>query len=121
ELRKALEDSKKKWKEKRETTQPTVAAEEIASIVSKWTGIPVNRLTEKESDKLIHLKDELHTRVVGQEEAIKSLSQAIRRSRTGLKDPKRHIGSFIFLGPTGVGKTELARAVSEVLFGEEDS
>jgi ATP-dependent Clp protease ATP-binding subunit ClpC len=121
ELRKALDEAKKKWKEKRDTTQPAITAEDIASIVSKWTGIPVNRLTEKESDKLIHLEDELHKRVVGQEEAIKSLSQAIRRSRTGLKDPKRPIGSFIFLGPTGVGKTELARAVSEVLFGEEDS
>src|SRR5579864_2407111 len=121
ELRKGLDDSKKKWKEKRETTQPTVTVEEIATIVAKWTGIPVHRLTEKESEKLVHMEDELHKRVVGQEEAIKSLSQAIRRSRTGLKDPKRPIGSFIFLGPTGVGKTELARAVSEILFGEEDS
>jgi len=121
ELRKALEEAKKKWKEKRESTQPTVTAEEIAMVVSKWTGIPAQRLTEKEQDKLIHLEVELHKRVVGQEEAIKSLSQAIRRSRTGLKDPKRPIGSFIFLGPTGVGKTELAKAVSEVLFGEEDA
>jgi len=121
ELRKALEDSKKKWKEKRDITQPTVSAEDIAGIVSKWTGIPSQRLTEKESEKLINLELELHKRVVGQEEAIKSLSQAIRRSRTGLKDPKRPIGSFIFLGPTGVGKTELARAVSEALFGEEDA
>ncbi len=121
ELRKGLDDSKKKWKEKRETTQPTVTGEEIALIVAKWTGIPVQRLTEKESDRLVHLEEELHKRVVGQEEAIKSLSQAVRRSRTGLKDPKKPIGSFIFLGPTGVGKTELARAVSEVLFGEEDS
>ncbi len=121
ELRKNLDDSKKKWKEKRESTQPTVTNEEIAAIVAKWTGIPVQRLTEKESDRLIQLEEELHKRVVGQEEAIKSLSQAIRRSRTGLKDPKKPIGSFIFLGPTGVGKTELARAVSEILFGEEDS
>jgi ATP-dependent Clp protease ATP-binding subunit ClpC len=121
ELRKALDEAKKKWKEKREASQPTVSAEDIASVVSKWTGIPVQRLTEKEQDKLIHLEIELHKRVVGQEEAIKSLSQAIRRSRTGLKDPKRPIGSFIFLGPTGVGKTELAKAVSEVLFGEEDA
>src|SRR5882724_9805887 len=121
ELRKNLDDSKKKWKEKRETTQPTVTAEEIAAIVAKWTGIPVQRLTEKESDRLVQLEEDLHRRVVGQEESIKSLSQAIRRSRTGLKDPKKPIGSFIFLGPTGVGKTELARAVSEILFGEEDS
>jgi len=121
ELRKNLDDSKKKWKEKREATQPTVTHEEIAAIVAKWTGIPVQRLTEKESDRLMNLEEELHRRVVGQEEAIKSLSQAIRRSRTGLKDPKKPIGSFIFLGPTGVGKTELARAVSEILFGEEDS
>src|SRR5262245_28320112 len=121
ELRKNLDDSKKKWKEKRETTQPMVTGEDIAAIVAKWTGIPVQRLTEKESDRLVQLEDELHKRVVGQEEAIKSLAQAIRRSRTGLKDPKKPIGSFIFLGPTGVGKTELARAVSEILFGEEDS
>ncbi len=121
ELRKALDDAKKKWKEKREISQPTVVGEDIAAIVSKWTGIPVQRLTEKESEKLINLEEELHKRVVGQEEAIKSLAQAIRRSRTGLKDPKRPIGSFIFLGPTGVGKTELARAVCEVLFGEEDA
>ena len=121
ELRKALDEAKKKWKEKREISQPTVVGEDIAAIVSKWTGIPVQRLTEKESEKLLHLEDELHKRVVGQEEAIKSLAQAIRRSRSGLKDPKRPIGSFIFLGPTGVGKTELARAVSEVLFGEEDA
>jgi ATP-dependent Clp protease ATP-binding subunit ClpC len=121
ELRKGLDDSKKKWKEKREVTQPTVTAEDIAGIVAKWTGIPVQRLTEKESERLVHLEEELHHRVVGQEEAIKSLSQAVRRSRTGLKDPKKPIGSFIFLGPTGVGKTELARACSEVLFGEEEA
>jgi len=121
ELRKNLDDSKKKWKEKRETTQPTVTAEEIAAIVAKWTGIPVQRLTEKESDRLVQLEEDLHKRVVGQEEAIKSLSQAIRRSRTGLKDPKKPIGSFIFLGPTGVGKTETARALAEFLFDDENA
>jgi ATP-dependent Clp protease ATP-binding subunit ClpC len=86
-----------------------------------WTGVPTNKLTEKESDKLIHMEDELHKRIIGQEEAIRSISQAIRRSRTGLKDPKRPIGSFIFLGPTGVGKTELARALAEFLFGNEEA
>src|SRR5205814_716174 len=83
--------------------------------------IPVNRLTETETEKLMHMEDELHKRVIGQHEAIKVISQAIRRSRTDLKDPKRPTGTFIFLGPTGVGKTELARAVAEFMFGNEDS
>ena len=121
ELRKALEEMKKKWREKRDQTVPPITAEDIATVVSKWTGVPVNRLTESETAKLMHMEDSLHERVIGQHEAIKIISQAIRRSRTGLKDPKKPIGSFLFLGPTGVGKTELARALAEFLFGNEDS
>ncbi len=121
EMRKALEDTRKKWRASREDIRPSITAEEIAQLVAKWTRIPVTRLTEKESEKLLHLEDELRRRVIGQEEAIKSISQAIRRSRTGLKDPRRPIGSFIFLGPTGVGKTELARVLAEVLFGGQNS
>ncbi|MBI3291227.1 MAG: ATP-dependent Clp protease ATP-binding subunit [Elusimicrobia bacterium] len=121
ELRRNLEEAKKKWKEKRDASQPVVTEEDIATVVSKWTGIPVNRLTEKESEKLLHMEEELHKRVIGQEEAIRAVSQAIRRSRTGLKDPRRPIGSFIFLGPTGVGKTELARALAEFLFGDVEA
>ena len=121
EMKKALEDERKKWREKRDATTPAVSGEDIAAIVSKWTGIPTQKLTQKEQDKLIRMEDEIHKRVVGQKEAIAAISQAIRRSRTGLKDPKKPIGSFIFLGPTGVGKTELARALAEFLFGNEDS
>jgi ATP-dependent Clp protease ATP-binding subunit ClpC len=121
EMRKALEDAKKKWRASREETIPSITDEDIATVVSMWSGIPVNKLTEKESDKLLHMEDELHKRVIGQEEAIRTISQAIRRSRTGLKDPKKPSGSFIFLGPTGVGKTELARALAEFLFGNEES
>lgn len=121
EMRKGIEDMKKKWRASREETIPTITEEEIATVVSMWTGIPTNKLTEKESDKLLHMEEALHQRVIGQNEAIKSISQAIRRSRTGLKEPKKPIGSFIFLGPTGVGKTELARALAEFLFGNEES
>src|SRR5699024_2727239 len=94
---------------------------DIALVVSNWTGIPVKRLEQAESKRLLDMESILHNRVIGQDEAVNSVSQAIRRARAGLKDPKRPIGSFIFLGPTGVGKTELARAVAEVLFGEEDA
>lgn len=121
DLRKSIEESKKKWRASREETIPTISEEDIATVVSMWTGIPVNKLTEKESDKLIHMEENLHNRVIGQHEAIRTISQAIRRSRTGLKDPKKPVGSFIFLGPTGVGKTELARALAEFLFGNEES
>ena len=86
-----------------------------------WTGIPVNKIAQEESAKLLNLEEELHKRVVGQHEAVEAISRAIRRARAGLKDPKRPIGSFIFLGPTGVGKTELARALAEVMFGDEDA
>jgi ATP-dependent Clp protease ATP-binding subunit ClpC len=121
ELKKALEESRKKWRVTREETRPNITAEDIAHLVSKWTKIPVTQLTEKESEKLLHMEDALRKRVIGQDEAITFISQAIRRSRTGLKDPKRPMGGFIFLGPTGVGKTELAKALAEFLFSDESS
>jgi len=98
-----------------------VTDQEVAEVVSAWTGIPVTQLEESEKEKLAKLEEILHRRVVGQDEAISAVAQAIRRARTGLKDPKRPIGSFIFLGPTGVGKTELAKALAEVLFGDESA
>jgi ATP-dependent Clp protease ATP-binding subunit ClpC len=101
--------------------RPEVGGEEIADIVSMWTGIPVFKLTEAETKKLLRMEDELHKRVIGQDVAITAVSKAIRRSRAGIKDPKRPAGSFIFLGPSGVGKTELARTLAEFLFGDEDS
>jgi ATP-dependent Clp protease ATP-binding subunit ClpB len=107
--------------EKRQLLKEMVDAEDIAEIVSKWTGIPVTRLTESESEKLLRLEDELHKRVIGQDEAVRAVSDAVRQSRAGLSDPHRPIGSFIFLGPTGVGKTELARALAEFLYGTEDA
>jgi ATP-dependent Clp protease ATP-binding subunit ClpC len=121
ELRKALEEAKKKWREKRDQSTPAITYEDIAAVVSKWTGVPVTALTESETEKLVHMEENLHKRVIGQEEAIKTISQAIRRSRAGLKDLKKPIGSFMFLGPTGVGKTELARAVAEFMFGNEEA
>jgi ATP-dependent Clp protease ATP-binding subunit ClpC len=104
-----------------ESEQPEVGEEEIADIVSMWTGIPVFKLTEAESARLTRMEDELHKRVIGQEEAIEAVSRSIRRARAGIKDPKRPTGSFIFLGPSGVGKTELARTLAEFLFGDEDA
>jgi ATP-dependent Clp protease ATP-binding subunit ClpC len=101
--------------------RPEVGAEEIAKIVAQWTGIPIFRLEEKESEKLLKIEEELHKRVVGQEEAILAIAHAVRRSRAGIKDPRRPIGSFVFLGPTGVGKTLLARALAEFMFGDEDA
>ena len=115
-----LNDAKKKWKERKVETK-VIGEEEIAYIVSVWTKIPVTKLTESETEKLLHMEEELYKRVVGQEEAIKIISQAVRRSRIGLKDPRRPTGCFIFLGPTGVGKTELARTLAEFLFGDEES
>ena len=109
------------WSESDEGERPQVGEEEIADIVSMWTGIPVFKLTEAETKKLLRMEDELHKRVIGQDVAIEAVSKAIRRSRAGIKDPKRPAGSFIFLGPSGVGKTELARTLSEFLFGDEES
>lgn len=116
-----LEKAKKQWSVKKAESQPVVTSEEIAFIVSKWTGIPLSRLEQKETEKLMKMEDELHKRVVGQDEAITAISRAVRRSRAGLKSGRRPIGSFIFLGPTGVGKTLLAKAVAEFLFGNEDA
>ncbi|GAB3069391.1 ATP-dependent protease ATP-binding subunit ClpC [Virgibacillus ainsalahensis] len=120
-LREELEETKKKWKEKQGQTDSEVTVEDIASVVSIWTGVPVSRLTKDESDRLLNMEETLHNRVIGQEEAVDAISKAIRRARAGLKDPKRPIGSFIFLGPTGVGKTELARALAESMFGDEEA
>src|SRR5271167_3434558 len=96
-----------------------VDEEDIAQVVSRWTGVPVSKLLEGEMQKLLHLEDELHKRVIGQDEAVQAVAEAVMRARSGLKDPQRPIGSFIFLGPTGVGKTELARALAEFLFDDE--
>jgi ATP-dependent Clp protease ATP-binding subunit ClpC len=109
------------WKAKQETEKPIVTAEEVAYVVSSWTGIPLLKLTEGESEKLLHMADVLHQRVIGQEEAITAVCKAIRRARVGLKNPMRPIGSFIFSGPTGVGKTELAKALAGYFFGSEDA
>jgi ATP-dependent Clp protease ATP-binding subunit ClpC len=109
------------WEAGESTERPAIGEEEIADIVSMWTGIPVFKLTEAETAKLMRMEDELHKRVIGQHPAIEVVSKAIRRSRAGLKDPKRPTGSFIFLGPSGVGKTELARTLAEFLFGDEDT
>lgn len=120
-LRQELKETEAKWKEKQGQENTEVVVEDIASVVSLWTGVPVSALTKDESERLLNLESILHDRVVGQDEAVKAVAQAIRRARAGLKDPKRPIGSFIFLGPTGVGKTELARALAEAMFGEEDA
>jgi ATP-dependent Clp protease ATP-binding subunit ClpC len=120
-LREQLEETKKTWKEKQGKENNEVTVEDIASVVSSWTGVPVSKLAETETAKLLNLEELLHSRVIGQEEAVKAVSKAVRRARAGLKDPKRPIGSFVFLGPTGVGKTELARALAEAMFGDEDA
>ena len=120
-LRKLLEDAKRDWKKNQEQQKPVIGAEEVSFVVSKITGIPLFKLEEEESEKLLHMEDFLHKRIVGQEEAISAVCRAIRRSRAGLKEARKPIGSFIFLGPTGVGKTELARALAEFLFNTEDA
>lgn len=120
-LKNQLEQKKSNWAKKSTVNTETVKEEEIAHIVASWTGIPVKKLTEEEADRLLNLEETLHKRVIGQDEAVKAVSRAIRRARAGLKDPNRPVGSFIFLGPTGVGKTELCKALAEVLFGDEDA
>jgi ATP-dependent Clp protease ATP-binding subunit ClpC len=121
ELKEQLEKQKSEWQQKTRMQTDTVTEDEIADIVSSWTGIPVKRLVEEESERLMKMEDIIHKRVIGQDEAVKAVSKAIRRGRVGLKDPKRPVGSFIFLGPTGVGKTELCKALAEALFGDENA
>ena len=121
QIRQELEEKNREWQQAKDKMRPEVSAEDIAKIVSQWTGIPLFRLEEKESEKLLKIEEELHRRVVGQDEPISSIAQAIRRSRAGIKDPRRPIGSFVFLGPTGVGKTLLGRALAEFMFGDENS
>ena len=116
-----LEEETTKWRKAKNKDITEIGEENIAEIISKWTGIPTQRLTEDENQKLQHLEDKLHERVIGQNEAVEAVAKAIRRGRVGLKDPKRPIGSFLFLGPTGVGKTELSKALSEILFNNENS
>ncbi len=120
-IKEDMEKRRKEWNDKTQTEKPVVTAEHIAEIVSSWTGIPVKRLTQDEADRLLHLEEVLHKRVIGQDEAVAAVSRAVRRAYAGLKDPKRPIGSFIFLGPTGVGKTELCKALAEALFGDSSA
>ena len=116
-----IEQLRASWHEEAAKDLPVVTDEDIAQVVSMWTGIPVVRISQEEKERLLHMEEALHGRVIGQQEAIDTISKAVRRARAGLKDPKRPIGSFIFMGPTGVGKTELARALAEFMFGSEDA
>ena len=121
EVRDALDKELNKWKKRKNKNITEITEENIAEIISKWTGIPAQKLTEDENEKLKHLEEQLHKRVIGQNEAVEAVAKAIRRGRVGLKDPKRPIGSFLFLGPTGVGKTELSKALAEILFDNENA
>src|SRR5205823_5959464 len=116
-----IDELRNAWHEEIAKETPVVTDEDIAQVVSMWTGIPVVRISQEEKERLLHMEDALHKRVIGQQEAIETVSKAVRRARAGLKDPKRPIGSFIFMGPTGVGKTELGRALAEFMFGSEDA
>ena len=120
-LKEEVAQARAQWEQRKSASQDVVTDEDIAQIVASWTGVPVKKMTEDESERLLHMEELLHQRVVGQEEAISAVSRALRRARAGLQDPKRPIGSFIFLGPTGVGKTELCRALGEVMFDDENA
>ncbi len=120
-LREELTALEEKWRKERGELRDVVTEDDIAHVVSVWTGVPVSRLAEGETDKLLHMEDSIHKRLIGQNEGVQAISRAVRRGRAGLKDPRRPIGSFLFLGPTGVGKTELARALAEFLFDNEDA
>ena len=119
--REAMEARKKEWADQQTKSHGAVTEDDIAAVISGWTGVPVAQLTEDEGQRLLHLEDTLHQRVIGQSEAVTAVAKAIRRSRVGLRDPKRPIGSFLFLGPTGVGKTELSKALAEAMFGDENA
>jgi ATP-dependent Clp protease ATP-binding subunit ClpC len=121
EIQGNIKQKQSEWEARRQSHRPSLGEEEIAFIVSRWTGIPVTRLQEAETARLLRMEDELHETVIGQDEAIRAISKAIRRSRAGLKDPRRPIGSFVFSGPTGVGKTELARSLAKFLFADESA
>jgi ATP-dependent Clp protease ATP-binding subunit ClpC len=121
ELGQSIRERQDSWEEERKSFRPEISNEEIGFIVSRWTGIPVTRIRQTESERLVNMEDELHKKIVGQDDAIEAISRAIRRSRAGLKDPRRPIGSFIFSGPTGVGKTEVARALAEFLFADREA
>jgi ATP-dependent Clp protease ATP-binding subunit ClpC len=121
QLTEKIEDMKKEWKVKQEEGRPVVTSEDIAEVVSMWTNIPVVKLTIDETSRLLQMEEAIHRRIIGQDEAINTVAKAVRRARAGLKDPRRPIGVFIFLGPTGVGKTELVRALAEFMFGSEDA
>ena len=116
-----LDNLEQEWQEGRDKERPVVTEEDIAQVVSMWTGIPVTQLAQEETERLLRMEEELHKRIIGQDQAITNISKAVRRARAGLKDPRRPIGVFLFLGPTGVGKTELVRALSEFMFGQEDN
>ena len=120
-MQQQINSARKDWRGSTNTSgnAPSIGSNEIADIVSGWTGVPVTKLTEQESEKLLHLEENLHKRIVGQDEAVSAVSRAIRRARAGLNEPNKPIGSFIFVGPTGVGKTDLAKALAECMFGDE--
>lgn len=121
QIKEELANNKMRWEKEKRTSNMIVGYDEIADIVSSWTGVPVSRMTTEESERLINLEELLHQKVIGQDQAVEALANAVRRARVGLKDPKKPIGSFIFVGPTGVGKTYLAKSLAESLFGEEDA